>query len=51
MVHGRPVDLHLPNEVISGTACGIDAGGALLVETASGLRRFTSGEVSVRITS
>jgi BirA family biotin operon repressor/biotin-[acetyl-CoA-carboxylase] ligase len=51
MVHGRPVDLQLPNGVISGTACGIDAGGALLVETASGRRRFTSGEVSVRITS
>jgi BirA family biotin operon repressor/biotin-[acetyl-CoA-carboxylase] ligase len=51
VVHGRPVDLHLPNGVISGTACGIDAGGALLVETASGRRRFTSGEVSVRITS
>ncbi len=51
MVHGQPVALHLPNEVISGTACGIDAGGALLVDTASGRRRFTSGEVSVRIAS
>jgi len=51
MAHGRPVALQLPNEVINGTACGIDAGGALLVETASGRRRFTSGEVSLRITS
>ena len=51
IVQGRPVDLQLPNEVISGMACGIDAGGALLVETATGRRRFTSGEVSVRIAS
>jgi BirA family biotin operon repressor/biotin-[acetyl-CoA-carboxylase] ligase len=51
MLHGRPVALHLPNEVVSGTACGIDAGGALLVDTAGGRRRFTSGEVSVRITT
>jgi BirA family transcriptional regulator, biotin operon repressor / biotin---[acetyl-CoA-carboxylase] ligase len=51
IVQGRPVDLHLPSEVISGVACGIDAGGALLVETATGRRRFTSGEVSVRIAS
>ncbi len=51
IVQGRPVDLQLANGVVSGTACGIDAGGALLVETAGGRRRFTSGEVSVRITS
>lgn len=51
IVQGRPVDLQLPNEVISGMACGIDTGGALLVETATGRRRFTSGEVSVRIAS
>jgi len=51
IVQGRPVDLRLADEVISGMACGIDAGGALLVETAGGRRRFTSGEVSVRITS
>ena len=51
IVQGCAVDLHLPNEIISGMACGIDAGGALLVETATGRRRFTSGEVSVRIAS
>jgi BirA family biotin operon repressor/biotin-[acetyl-CoA-carboxylase] ligase len=50
-VQGRPVNLQLPNEVISGVACGVDAGGALLVETATGRRRFTSGEISVRIAS
>jgi BirA family biotin operon repressor/biotin-[acetyl-CoA-carboxylase] ligase len=48
--HGREVELHLNNEVIFGTACGIDAGGALLVETAAGRRRFTTGEVSLRVT-
>jgi len=49
VAHGRQVNLHLNNEVISGTACGIDAGGALLVETAAGRRRFTTGEVSLRV--
>ncbi|MGB5472835.1 MAG: hypothetical protein WBQ78_05085 [Gammaproteobacteria bacterium] len=32
-----------------GTARGTDAGGALLVDTDGGRRRFTSGEVSVRM--
>jgi BirA family biotin operon repressor/biotin-[acetyl-CoA-carboxylase] ligase len=51
LVSGRAVDLLLPNELITGTACGIDAGGALLVETSNGRRRFASGEVSVRVAS
>lgn len=51
MVDGRDVDLLLANEVIQGTARGIDAGGALLVDTAAGRRRFASGEVSVRVAS
>lgn len=51
VVDGREVDLRLANEVIRGTARGIDAGGALLVDTAAGRRRFASGEVSVRVTS
>lgn len=51
VVNGRQVDVHLPNEFIQGTACGIDAGGALLVETATGRRRFASGEVSLRVAS
>lgn len=49
LVSGREVDLLLPNERITGTACGIDGGGALLVDTTSGRRRFASGEVSVRV--
>ena len=51
IVDGCRINLQLPNETVSGTACGIDAGGALLVDTASGRRRFASGEVSVRIAS
>ena len=49
VAHGRLVDLHLNNEVISGTACGIDAGGALLLETDDGRKRFATGEVSLRM--
>ena len=49
VAHGRQVNLHLNDEVITGTACGIDTGGALLVETAAGRRRFTTGEVSLRV--
>lgn len=49
LVSGREVDLLLPNERITGTACGIDGGGALLVDTTSGRRRFASGEVSLRV--
>lgn len=50
VVQGRSVDVRLPDALVSGRACGIDAGGALLVDTAAGRRRFVSGEVSLRIT-
>ena len=50
-VAGCQVDVELPNHTVSGTACGIDDGGALLVETVSGRRRFVSGELSVRFAS
>jgi len=39
--------LHGENR-IRGLARGIDASGALLVEASQGLRKFVSGEVSVR---
>ena len=45
---GRRVDVYLPNETVSGRACGIDETGALLVRTAGGQRRVASGEVSLR---
>ena len=49
LVNGRQVDMQLPNEVIPGLACGIDSAGALLVDTATGRRRFASGEISLRV--
>lgn len=49
VVAGCQVDLHLASGTVSGTACGIDDGGALLVDTATGRQRFASAEVSVRL--
>jgi BirA family transcriptional regulator, biotin operon repressor / biotin---[acetyl-CoA-carboxylase] ligase len=49
VIQDRQVSLRLPNEVIQGRACGVDSGGALLVDTKTGRRRFASGEVSLRI--
>lgn len=49
LVDGKQVDMQLPNEVIPGLACGIDSAGALLVDTATGRRRFASGEISLRV--
>jgi len=47
---GRPVRLSLPAAaVIDGTATGVDDAGALLLETATGVRRIHSGDVSLRI--
>jgi len=51
VLRGRKVGLTLPNEYITGTACGIDDVGALLVDTGNGRRRFLSGDVSVRVAS
>ena len=49
ILRGRKVGLTMPNEYITGTACGIDDVGALLVDTGHGRRRFLSGDVSVRV--
>ncbi len=48
-LHGQEVRVDNAGEVTRGVARGIDAHGALLVETPEGVRRFISGEVSVRI--
>jgi BirA family biotin operon repressor/biotin-[acetyl-CoA-carboxylase] ligase len=48
VLHGRPVDVHAADGVARGLARGIDVHGALLVETAQGVRRFISGDVTVR---
>jgi BirA family biotin operon repressor/biotin-[acetyl-CoA-carboxylase] ligase len=47
---GRPVRLTLPDAgTLDGIAKGVDDAGALLLETATGLRRIHSGEVSLRL--
>jgi BirA family biotin operon repressor/biotin-[acetyl-CoA-carboxylase] ligase len=45
----REVRVENAGEITRGVARGIDAHGALLVETPTGVRRFISGEVTVRI--
>ena len=45
----REVSVENAGEVMRGVARGIDAHGALLIETPDGVRRFISGEVSVRV--
>ncbi|MBT8116223.1 MAG: bifunctional biotin--[acetyl-CoA-carboxylase] ligase/biotin operon repressor BirA [Gammaproteobacteria bacterium] len=46
---GQPIDLLLPDRTVSGRACGIDDGGALLMDTAAGRKRFAAGEASLRV--
>lgn len=48
VVVGRPIDVVVGDARIAGVAAGIDEGGALLVDTEAGVRRFVGGEVSVR---
>jgi BirA family biotin operon repressor/biotin-[acetyl-CoA-carboxylase] ligase len=48
---GKPVLVSADSGPVSGHARGIDANGALCVQTRDGLQRFTSGEVSVRAVS
>jgi BirA family biotin operon repressor/biotin-[acetyl-CoA-carboxylase] ligase len=47
----REVRVENAGEITRGIARGIDSHGALLVETPAGVRRFISGEVTVRIDS
>lgn len=49
VVAGQSIEVLLPDRTVSGRACGIDDGGALLVDTAAGRKRFASGEVSLRV--
>jgi BirA family biotin operon repressor/biotin-[acetyl-CoA-carboxylase] ligase len=48
---GRDVNVENAGETTRGIARGVDAHGALLVETPEGVRRFISGEVSVRVST
>jgi BirA family biotin operon repressor/biotin-[acetyl-CoA-carboxylase] ligase len=45
---GREVQLQLPNETVQGVARGVDASGALILAKSGELRRYHSGEVSLR---
>jgi BirA family biotin operon repressor/biotin-[acetyl-CoA-carboxylase] ligase len=47
VLRGRVVEVQAA-EAVRGTARGIDQHGALLVETPQGVRRFISGDVTVR---
>jgi BirA family biotin operon repressor/biotin-[acetyl-CoA-carboxylase] ligase len=47
-LRGRMVDVKAPEGVSRGLARGIDLHGALVVETPQGVRRFISGDVTVR---
>jgi BirA family biotin operon repressor/biotin-[acetyl-CoA-carboxylase] ligase len=45
---GKPVQVKLDNATVAGHARGIDADGALCVQTRNGVERFTTGDASVR---
>jgi len=47
-LRGRQIDVHTMEGIARGLARGIDLHGALVVETAQGVRRFVSGDVTVR---
>ena len=47
-LRGRQIDVHTTEGVARGLARGIDLHGALVLETPQGVRRFVSGDVTVR---
>lgn len=49
LVAGRAVALHSHQQTVTGVAAGVDEQGALLLRTAHGVKRFVSGDVSLRI--
>ncbi len=51
LVAGRAVALHSHDQTITGVAAGVDEQGALLLRTAQGVKRFVSGDVSLRVAS
>jgi BirA family biotin operon repressor/biotin-[acetyl-CoA-carboxylase] ligase len=46
---GQPIILKLPHKTLTGIARGIDESGYLRVETETGIQRFTTGEISLRL--
>jgi BirA family transcriptional regulator, biotin operon repressor / biotin---[acetyl-CoA-carboxylase] ligase len=49
-LNGRPAQVMVGQNSILGIARGVDADGALLLETADRVQRFVSGEASLRLT-
>jgi len=49
LVAGRAVALQSHDQTITGVAAGVDEQGALLLRTAQGVKRFVSGDVSLRV--
>lgn len=47
----KAVTVHVGEQVLQGVAAGVDAGGALVVDTVSGRQLFHGGEVSLRVQS
>jgi BirA family biotin operon repressor/biotin-[acetyl-CoA-carboxylase] ligase len=48
-LNGRPAQVTVGENVVSGIARGVDAEGALLLETKDRMQRFVSGEASLRL--
>ena len=49
LVAGRAVALHSHEQTVTGVAAGVDGEGALLLRTPQGVKRFVSGDVSLRV--
>jgi BirA family biotin operon repressor/biotin-[acetyl-CoA-carboxylase] ligase len=49
LVSGRTVALHSHDQTVTGVAAGVDGEGALLLKTPQGMKRFVSGDISLRI--
>lgn len=49
LVAGKAVELHQHTGIVSGIAAGVDIDGALLLRTQAGMRRFVSGDLSMRL--
>lgn len=45
---GRQAELRMPDQVVRGHVRGVDDNGLLLLETGGNIRKFSSGELSVR---
>ena len=49
LVAGHAVALHSHDQTVTGVAAGVDEQGALLLRTAQGIKRYVSGDVSLRM--